>query len=608
MSSLYDSYTNLVEIGRGGMATVYRATSKQTGQLVAIKVLDMHLMNDTAARARFAQEASFTLVHPNIVRVVEHEVDSRGSTPYIVMEYVAGESLEQELQREGPQPLPQVLPVLRDIGHALDYAHSQGVIHRDVKPNNMLIRATTGQAMLADFGIAKTASLTAYTQTLQRVGSVLFMSPEQASGAPNLTPASDIYSLGVSTYYALSGRHPFEGEDQIAVARMHIDAAPPHLSDLNPNIPREWGDVVMQTLNKQPAQRPATASQFTQNLELALQRTPTLAASAANAAAIAASNLTPTVLPRMPGANNGIPRPATSAVPKAVAKPVAPRSSRRLPAAVILLGGLIGLLLCALLGLFTGLLGGGGSGGVASPARTNGSGAATTTAAALGATSSAVAGTAAASGTTGTPQSPDGTSNPTDSSTRSPEGEATRLVTAAPNTAVPPAPTRSGTIMPNQTPLTDFIDTIPRPGAPTRAPGSNPTPVPPFVTVGPVGPPTLIVIGASPLPPTPVPPTPTPGVIIYPTSFPTRPPILPPTPVFPTRTPFPPSATPLPSATATSLPTATPTMPPTATPTLIPTDVPTVIPPLATPVPTATELPSVTPEPPTVEPTITIVP
>ena len=340
MSSLYDSYTNLVEIGRGGMATVYRATSKQTGQLVAIKVLDMHLMNDPAARARFAQEASFTLAHPNIVRVIEHEVDSRGSTPYIVMEYVAGESLEQELQREGKQPLSQLLPVLRDIANGLDYAHGQGIIHRDIKPNNMLIRATTGQALLADFGIAKTASLTAYTQTLQRVGSVLFMSPEQAAGAPNLTPASDIYSLGVSAYYALSGRHPFEGEDQIAIARMHIDAAPPHLSDLNPDIPREWGDAVMQTLNKSPAQRPSTASEFVQHLEAALLRTPTVAASAATATAPS-----PPVLPRVPNLTNGGPRPTANSIPRPIAKPAPQRSTRRLPAAALLLAGLIGLLL-----------------------------------------------------------------------------------------------------------------------------------------------------------------------------------------------------------------------------------------------------------------------
>ena len=270
MRNLLSSYTNLVEIGRGGMATVYRATSNATGHLVAVKVLDMHLMNDPTARARFAQEASFRLTHPNIIRVIEHDVDSRGSTPYIVMEYVAGEALEQRLQREGKQSIQALMPILRDMGHALDYAHSQGVIHRDVKPNNILIRANTGQALLADFGIAKTASFTAYTATMARVGSVMFMSPEQAAGDPQLSPASDIYSLGVTAYYALSGRHPFEGEDQIAVARRHMDELPVHVSDVEPSVPRPLGDVVMRTLSKQPKQRPGSAGEFVQQMEQAL--------------------------------------------------------------------------------------------------------------------------------------------------------------------------------------------------------------------------------------------------------------------------------------------------------------------------------------------------
>lgn len=269
MRSLLSAYTNLVEIGRGGMATVYRATSADTGHLVAIKVLDMHLMNDPTARARFAQEASFRLNHPNIIRVIEHDVDSRGSTPYIVMEYVAGESLEQRIQREGMQSPKALMPMLHDIANALDYAHSQGVIHRDVKPNNILIRSKGGQALLADFGIAKTASFTAYTATLARVGSVLFMSPEQAAGDPLLAPASDIYSLGVTAYYALSGRHPFEGEDQVAVARRHMDEIPAHISDIEPNVPRGLGNVVMRALSKQPTQRPRSAGEFVQQMEKA---------------------------------------------------------------------------------------------------------------------------------------------------------------------------------------------------------------------------------------------------------------------------------------------------------------------------------------------------
>jgi serine/threonine-protein kinase len=262
----FATYTNLVEIGRGGMATVYRATAPN-GNLVALKILAIHLAADPTAHVRFQQESNLSLSHPNIVRVLDSGID--GDTPYIVMEYIAGESLDKWIVRAGKLTPQELAPILLDVARALDYAHGRNIIHRDVKPSNILIRAN-GRAMLADFGIAKAAGATAYTATTARVGSVFYMSPEQANGMIELTPATDIYALGVTAYYALAGRHPFEGDNEIAIARQHLDLLPRHVSDVNPAVPRSAGDVVMQALAKSPLQRPASAGAFARGFVNAL--------------------------------------------------------------------------------------------------------------------------------------------------------------------------------------------------------------------------------------------------------------------------------------------------------------------------------------------------
>lgn len=259
-------YKDLVEIGRGGMATVYRATAP-SGNLVAIKVLAMHLASDPTARLRFEQESNLGLMHPNIVHVLDWGVDE--DAPFIVMDYIVGESLDRRLTREGAMS-PQVLKdILRDTADALDYAHARDVIHRDVKPSNILIRANK-RAVLGDFGVAKYRGATNYTATAARVGSVFYMSPEQANGALEPTSSSDIYSLGVTAYYALAGRHPFEADNEIAIARMHMDVKPKHVSDVNPDIPRAVGSVVMQALEKDPLRRPKTAGEFARAFEQAV--------------------------------------------------------------------------------------------------------------------------------------------------------------------------------------------------------------------------------------------------------------------------------------------------------------------------------------------------
>jgi len=279
----FASYRDLTEIGRGGMATVYRATAPH-GNLVAIKILDRHLAADPVARLRFRQEGSLTLMHPNIVRVLEH--GEQDGQPYIVMEYVAGESLDRLIARKGRLTPEECAPILTDVARALDHAHKHGVIHRDVKPSNILIR-TNGQALLGDFGVAKSLEQTAYTATRTRIGSALYMSPEQAAGMYELTPASDIYALGVTTYYALCGRHPFEGANEIAVVRMHIDEPPQPLSAIAPDIPKPVSDIVLWALHKRPAFRPQSAGQFASEFRRAISAAvlPTLPAQPASARA-----------------------------------------------------------------------------------------------------------------------------------------------------------------------------------------------------------------------------------------------------------------------------------------------------------------------------------
>jgi eukaryotic-like serine/threonine-protein kinase len=292
----FSSYTNRVELGRGGMSTVYRATAPDGGT-VALKALAIHLAADPTALRRFEVEIKLLsdLVHPHIVRLLDANL--RGSPPFMVTEYVEGDSLDKIVLREGALPARRLASILIDIGYALDYAHARGIIHRDVKPGNILVRRSNGRALLADFGVAKSTELTAFTSTNARVGSVYYMSPEQIEGRLEITRVSDVYSLGVTAYLALTGKHPYEGGSEITIAKQHLDTQPRHPSDLNALVPRAVGDVVMRAIAKRTYERFATAGEFARRVRDAVGIV--YASSSADAAAAPAVVATPAAEPRV---------------------------------------------------------------------------------------------------------------------------------------------------------------------------------------------------------------------------------------------------------------------------------------------------------------------
>ena len=254
-------------VGRGGMATVYRAHDTVLNRSVAIKVLDPALTFDPKSVERFRREAvtAANLEHPNIVRV--YDVQQEGKVHYIAMRYVQGTTLRDILHDNGPLPIEAILNIIGPVASALHYAHRHGVIHRDVKPGNILVEPD-GNVLLTDFGIARAAGGTqsGLTATGLVMGTADYLAPEQIAGRP-AEPRSDIYSLGVVLYEMLTGVTPFAGENTASILYRQVHDQPPALRSINARLPMELQPLMDRALAKNPALRHADALDLARELE-----------------------------------------------------------------------------------------------------------------------------------------------------------------------------------------------------------------------------------------------------------------------------------------------------------------------------------------------------
>jgi eukaryotic-like serine/threonine-protein kinase len=337
---LPDRYAGPQPVGHGGMGEIYRATDTALGRAVAVKVLAERYSLDEAVRERFTREAlAAARLSGNRNIVTIFDVGEHNDRPFIVMEYLAGGSLEQRLRSDGPVSPRLALDWLEQTAGALDAAHAAGVVHRDVKPANLLLdRQDT--VHVADFGIASAAGLDSLTQTGTVLGTASYLSPEQAKGE-RTTPASDRYSLAVVAFELLTGKRPFEGTSAAAEATAHVTAVVPSVRDVSPDAPGELDPVFARALAKDPADRYASCAEFVAALRDALQ-----------AAAGATRVAEPWPMP-----------PPSSPAPPAVVRPPAPPRRRPwlLPVVALLallaIGG----------GIAAATLGGGGGGTQAAP-------------------------------------------------------------------------------------------------------------------------------------------------------------------------------------------------------------------------------------------------
>ena len=265
--ALGDRYELRGEVGRGGMATVYRATDRKLGRSVAVKVLDPHL-TPLLGSGRFLREIAIAaaLQHPNIVPL--YESGGEGQFLYYTMPFVEGETLRARLERESQLPVEEALGITEDVAAALGCAHEQGVVHRDIKPENILLSG--GRALVTDFGIARAISAAGedrLTSAGIAIGTPAYMSPEQAGGQAQVDGRSDIYSLGCVLYEMLSGEPPFTGRTAQAVLSRQMQERPRSLQVVRPALPLAFQDVVEKMLAKVPADRYATAAALVEALE-----------------------------------------------------------------------------------------------------------------------------------------------------------------------------------------------------------------------------------------------------------------------------------------------------------------------------------------------------
>ncbi len=323
-----DRYEIQTRLGRGGMADVYLARDRLLERRVAVKVLFPEFATDPSFVARFRREAqaAANLTHPNIVAV--YDWGQQGGTYFIVMEYVNGRTLADVLRAEQKLPAARAANVAAEVAAALGFAHRNGVVHRDVKPGNILV-TETGDVKVADFGIARVANAgtdAGLTQAGSVMGTAAYFSPEQAQGAvPD--PRSDLYSLGIVMYEMVGGRPPFSGENPVSIAYKQVHEPPPRLRNLTPDVPVAYEAIVAKLLAKNPAARYASADDLRLDLTRFRdgQRPEALvqaAAAAGAVAAVASTTVTP-VAPTYGGQPTTVvaANPGTQVLPAAAARP-----------------------------------------------------------------------------------------------------------------------------------------------------------------------------------------------------------------------------------------------------------------------------------------------
>ena len=259
-------YRIIRQIGSGGMSYVYLAIDEQTSREVAIKMLKDELHDDQEFVSRFQTEAraASSLDHPNIVKVLG--VGQEGGKRYMVQEYISGETLKQHIQERGRIRWEEAVPLIMQIASGLEHAHTHGVVHRDIKPHNILM-ADAETAMLTDFGIARAS--TSNTVTIQggsTMGSVHYFSPEQARGGI-VGPKADIYSLGVVMYETVTGVLPFEGENSVAVAVKHLQDTPENPTVMYSEIPVGLSNIILKCMQKSPSTRYDSARELYEELD-----------------------------------------------------------------------------------------------------------------------------------------------------------------------------------------------------------------------------------------------------------------------------------------------------------------------------------------------------
>jgi eukaryotic-like serine/threonine-protein kinase len=262
-------------VGSGGMSSVYRAHDRVLERKVALKVLHQRLTSEDEYVERFRREARMVagLLHQNIVTVIDRGDDD--GQPFIVFEFVAGENLKQLVNREGPLPVDRALELAMQVARGLAFAHANGYVHRDVKPQNVLLNGD-GEAKVTDFGIARSLDVKhGVTQTGTVLGTSDYIAPEQAQGQ-QVDEHTDVYSLGIVLYELLVGEVPFSGDNFVAVAMQHINDPAPRVSERRPDVSPRIDAAVARALAKQPEDRFATMAEFCHELEACLEevRTP----------------------------------------------------------------------------------------------------------------------------------------------------------------------------------------------------------------------------------------------------------------------------------------------------------------------------------------------